>query len=67
MNSIPLVSWSDSVRRSLGEAQCAFEEFRDAIDPFQRSLGAGDCGSSQSKQCYFPWLQESLLGWLVKR
>ena len=66
MNSIPMVSWSDSVRRSLGEAQCSFEGFRDAIDPFQRSFER-TIADHPIKAVLLSLATGVFLGWLVKR
>ncbi len=66
MNSIPLASWPDSVRRSLGEAQHTFEEFRDAIDPFQRTLERA-IAEHPIKAVLLSLATGVFLGWLVKR
>ncbi len=66
MGSNQAVTWPDSLRRSLGEAQHAFDEFRDAIGPLQRSLEQA-VTDNPIKAVVLSLATGVFLGWLIKR
>jgi hypothetical protein len=66
MDSIQPLTWPDSVRRSLDEAQRAFDELRDVIGPIERSLEQ-TIADHPIKAAVLFLATGVFLGWLIKR
>jgi ElaB/YqjD/DUF883 family membrane-anchored ribosome-binding protein len=60
------LTWPVSVRRSLDEAQRAFDELRDVIEPIQRSLEQA-VADHPIKAVLLSMATGVFLGWLIKR
>ncbi len=60
------LTWPGSVRRSLDEAQRAFDELRDVIKPMQRSLEQA-VADHPIKAVLLSLATGVFLGWLIKR
>jgi ElaB/YqjD/DUF883 family membrane-anchored ribosome-binding protein len=60
------LTWPGSVRRSLDEAQRAFYELRDVIEPIQRSLEQA-VADHPIKAVLLSMATGVFLGWLIKR
>jgi ElaB/YqjD/DUF883 family membrane-anchored ribosome-binding protein len=60
------LTWPDSLRRPLDEAQRAFDELRDVIEPVQRSLEQA-IADHPVKAVALSLAMGVFLGWIIKR